>query len=165
MLQLANVCAALPHERMREVTAWLPPERARMVRTLLTEREVKARDMVSPDFVAKPAATPVGDVLSEIRAAGYAPRSLSYVYVVTEEAPVLQGIVDLRDLVLASDDTPLLEIMISPAVAAQDTDLREDLEKMFEKYGFGMLPVVDDQERLLGVIRYNDIMKAPELNT
>jgi magnesium transporter len=86
-------------------------------------------------------------------------------YVVSEEAPVLQGVVDLRDLVLAADDTTLGDIMISPVVAAQENDLRDDLEKMFEKYGFGMIPVVDEQDRLFGVIRYNDIMKGPELNT
>jgi magnesium transporter len=84
---------------------------------------------------------------------------------VAEEAPVLQGVVDLRDLVLASDETPLSDIMASPVVAAQESDLRDDLEKMFEKYAFGMIPVVDNQDQLIGVIRYNDIMKGPELNT
>jgi magnesium transporter len=164
-LQLANVFAALSHEKMREVTGWLPHERARLVRNLLTEREVKARDMVSSEFVAKAATAKVTDVLRELRGAGYEPRTLSYVYVVADEAPILQGVVDLRDLVLAAEDATLADIMISPVVAAQDTDLREDLEKLFEKYGFGMMPVVDDEERLLGVIRYNDVMKAPELNT
>jgi len=85
--------------------------------------------------------------------------------VVADEAPVLLGVVDLRDLVLAGEETPLSEIMSSPVVAAQESDLRDDLEKMFEKYGYGMIPVVDEQDRLLGVIRYNDIMKGPELNT
>jgi magnesium transporter len=165
VLQIANVCASLPHEKMREVTGWLPPERARMVRNLLTEREVKARDMVSNEFVAQPSSSKVGDVLRQLRGAGYEPRTLSYVYIVAEEAPILQGVVDLRDLVLAPEDAPITDIMISPVVSAQDTDLREDLEQLFEKYGFGMVPVVDDQEHLLGVIRYNDVMKAPELNT
>jgi magnesium transporter len=165
VLQIANVCASLPHEKMREVTGWLPHERARLVRNLLTEREVKARDMVSSEFVAMPGTTKVTHALKKLRGAGYEPRTLSYLYVVAEEAPILQGVVDLRDLVLASDEATLADIMISPVVSAQDTDLREDLEKMFEKYGFGMVPVVDDEERLLGVIRYNDVMKAPELNT
>jgi len=165
VLQIANVCASLPHEKMREVTGWLPHERARLVRNLLTEREVKARDMVSSEYVAKPSTARVTEVLKQLRGAGYEPRTLSYVYVVADEVPILQGVVDLRDLVLAAEDATLADIMISPVVAAQDTDLREDLEKMFEKYGFGMVPVVDDDERLLGVIRYNDVMKAPELNT
>jgi magnesium transporter len=165
VLQLANLFASLPQEKMREVSAWLGPVRAKAVHNLLTEREATARDMISSSFVAKPASARVGDVLEEIRKAHHEPRSLSYLYVVAEEAPVLQGVVDLRDLVLASDETPLGDIMASPVVAAQETDLRDDLEKMFEKYGFGMIPVVDGEDRLFGVIRYNDIMKGPELNT
>ena len=165
VLQLANLFASLPQEKMREVSTWLGPVRAKAVANLLTEREATAKDMVSSSFIARPAHAKVGDVLREIRGAGHEPRTLSYLYVVAEEAPVLQGVVDLRDLVLASDDTTLGDIMISPVVAAEENDLRDDLEKMFEKYGFGMIPVVDEQDRLFGVIRYNDIMKGPELNT
>jgi CBS domain-containing protein len=165
VLQLANLFASLPQEKMREVSAWLGPVRAKAVTNLLVEREATAKDMISSSFIARPATAKVGDVLREIRGARHEPRTLSYLYVVSEEAPVLQGVVDLRDLVLAADDTTLSDIMISPVVAAQENDLRDDLEKMFEKYGFGMIPVVDDQDRLFGVIRYNDIMKGPELNT
>jgi magnesium transporter len=67
--------------------------------------------------------------------------------------------------VLARDEATMGDIMVSPVVTAQESDQRDDLEKMFEKYGFGMIPVVDEQDHVLGVIRYNDIMKAPELNT
>jgi magnesium transporter len=165
VLQLANLFASLPQEKMREVSSWLGPVRAKAVANLLTEREATARDMVSTAYVAKAASSQVGTVLREIRSSHYEPRTLSYLYVVADDAPVLQGVVDLRDLVLASDETPLSEIMASPVVAAQETDLRDDLEKMFEKYGFGMIPVVDEQDHLFGVIRYNDIMKGPELNT
>jgi magnesium transporter len=165
VLQLANLFASLPQEKMREVSAWLGPVRAKAVANLLTEREATAKDMVSSAFIARPGHTKVGDVLRDIRGTRHEPRTLSYLYVVAEEAPVLQGVVDLRDLVLAPDDSTLADIMISPVVAAQENDLRDDLEKMFEKYGFGMIPVVDDQDRLFGVIRYNDIMKGPELNT
>jgi CBS domain-containing protein/sporulation protein YlmC with PRC-barrel domain len=165
VLQLANLFASLPQEKMREVSNWLGPVRAKAVTNLLTEREATAKDMISSSFVAKPASASVGDVLKEIRRSHHEPRTLSYLYVVADEAPVLLGVIDLRDLVLADDDLLLSEIMASPVVAAQESDLRDDLEKMFEKYGFGMIPVVDDQDRLYGVIRYNDIMKGPELNT
>jgi CBS domain-containing protein len=165
VLQLANLFASLPQEKTREVSNWLGPVRAKAVQNLLSEREATAREMVSSGYVAKSINAKVVDVLREIRGARYEPRSLSYLYVVADEAPVLQGVVDLRDLVLAPDEATMGDIMLSPAVAAQETDQRDDLEKMFEKYGFGMIPVVDDQDRLFGVIRYNDIMKGPELNT
>jgi CBS domain-containing protein/uncharacterized protein YrrD len=164
-LQLANLFTSLPHEKMREVSRWLPTARADAVRNLMSEREAKAKDMISSEYVEKPVSARVGDVLHDLRSAGHAPRSLSYVFVVAEGTRVLEGIADLRDLVLSPDEATLGDIMISPVVAAQATDVRDDVEKMFEKYGFAMIPVVDDQHRLLGVIRYNDVMKGPELNT
>lgn len=164
-LQLANLFVSLPQEKMQAVSQWLDPSRAEPVHTLMAEREAKAKDMISSDYVATPPSARVGDVLHELRTAGHQPRSLSYVFVVTEGTRVLEGVVDLRDLVLSPDEARMADIMTSPVVAANQSDMRGDLEQMFEKYGFGMIPVVDDQQQILGVIRFNDIMKGPELNT
>lgn len=68
--------------------------------------------------------------------------------------------VDLRELVLANDDLPLGEVMVAPVVAAEADDVREDLEELFAKYHYRMLPVVDRGDHLLGVIYFKDIMKG-----
>ncbi len=70
------------------------------------------------------------------------------------------GVVDLRELILAPENQPVEEIMTSPVVTAEQDDVQEDLTEMFAKYHFRMLPVVDQQDRILGVIRYKDIMKG-----
>jgi magnesium transporter len=66
---------------------------------------------------------------------------------------------DLRELVLAADQLSLGEIMAFPVVSAEEDDMQEDLAEIFAKYHYRMIPVVDMQDRLLGVIRYKDIMK------
>jgi Mg/Co/Ni transporter MgtE len=48
--------------------------------------------------------------------------------------------------------------MVAPVVSAQEDDTRETLEELFVKYHFRMIPVVDARDRLIGIIRYNDIM-------
>ena len=101
-------------------------------------------------------------MLAEIRRARYEPRSLSYIYVVEGTDEVLVGIVDLRDLVLAPDEATLGDIMVSPVVAADETDLREELTELFQKYEFRMIPVVDEQDHIYGVISYKDVMKGPD---
>ena len=73
---------------------------------------------------------------------------------------VLQGVVDLRELVLSDDALPLGEVMVAPVVAAESDDVREDLEELFAKYHYRMIPVVDRADHLLGVIHYKDIMKG-----
>ena len=66
--------------------------------------------------------------------------------------------VDLRELVLSPDERPLAELMVSPVVAAEGNDIREDIVEIFAKYHYRMIPVTDAQDHMLGVIRYNDIM-------
>ncbi len=160
--QLANLFGELPQQEMKGFLALLDEERAEAVNNLLTDREATARELISSDFITKPKEAKVGDVLAEIRRARYEPQSLSYIYVVDGTDEVLVGLVDLRDLVLASDEATLGDIMVSPVVAANETDLREDLTKLFDKYEFRMIPVVDAQDHIYGVISYKDVMKGPD---
>lgn len=69
------------------------------------------------------------------------------------------GIVDLRDLVLSPDNTPLNDLMATSVVAADEDTTRDDLEELFAKYHHRMMPVVDIQDRLLGVVQYDDIVR------
>ena len=73
---------------------------------------------------------------------------------------MLIGVVDLRDIVLAPDSASLADLMVTSVVAAEEDTTRDDLEEMFAKYHFRMIPVLDVQDRILGVIHYNDIMQG-----
>ena len=115
---------------------------------------------MTPDFLAVGRESRVGEVLGDIRRSSREPDSISYVYVVEGEERVLEGVVDLRDLVLAKDDALMGDIMISPVVSAEAEDLRDDLQELFVKYHYRLLPVVDHRDHLLGVVRYNEIMKG-----
>ena len=160
--QLANLFGELPQQEMKGFIELLDEERAEAVHNLLTDREATARELISSDFITKPKEARVGDVLAEIRRARYEPRSLSYIYVVEGTDEVLAGLVDLRDLVLAPDEATLGDIMVAPVVAADESDLREDLTELFQKYEFRMIPVVDAQDHIYGVISYKDVMKGPD---
>jgi len=163
--QIANLFASLPQQEMVRLTGLLDEDRAEGVRGLLSDREATARELISSDFITRPKRARVGEVLAEIRSAGYEPRSVSYIYVVEGEEEVLAGVVDLRDLVLSPDEATLGDIMISPVVAADQSTLREDLTALFTKYQFRMIPVVDGEDRIFGIIRDKDVMNAPELRT
>jgi magnesium transporter len=158
--QLANLFSVLPLDDMAELIELLPPESARRIRTILSEREVTARDLMASDYLAVPKETSVGPMLEQIRRSGRDPDSISYIYVVNDAGQTLVGVVDLRELVLAADQATMEEIMKSPVVSADEDVLREDLAEIFAKYHYRMIPVVDLQDHILGIIRYNDIMKG-----
>ena len=158
--QLADLFAALPHDHVTELTKMLPGETARRLHAILSEREVTAHSLMTPDFLAVGKESRVGDVLGDIRRSSRESDSISYIYVVEGEERVLEGVVDLRDLVLAKDDALMGDIMVSPVVSAEAEDLRDDLQELFVKYHYRLLPVVDPRDHLLGVVRYNEIMKG-----
>lgn len=156
--QLANVFSILPHDHVQKLIAVLEPETANRVQAILSEQEVTARSLLSPDFLGKPGEARAGEVLEELRSSGLEPREISYVFILDPEK-ILLGVVDLRELVVAREDLSLGEIMTSPVVAVEESDLREDVAAIFAKYHFRMLPVVDSLDHILGVIYYQDIMK------
>jgi magnesium transporter len=157
--QLADLFSVLPHDDMKELMELLPREQANKLQAIMSEREATARDLMSTNVVAVSGDLTVRDALALIRSPGRDPDTISYIYVISSEH-VLQGVVDLRDLVLCSDDKPLSVIMASPVVAAEEDDVRDDLAEIFAKYHYRMIPVVDHQDHLLGIIQYKDIMKG-----
>jgi magnesium transporter len=157
--QLADLFSALPHEHVVSMMSLLPEQDAGRIQAIISDRESVARVLMSTEFLAVPKDTKVGQVLAEIRSGRHPHDSISYVYVVAADA-VLVGVVDLRDLVLAPDDAAVGDLMVFPVVMAQEDDVREDVAEMFAKYHFRMIPVVNKEDRLLGVIHYKDVMKG-----
>jgi CBS domain-containing protein len=157
--QMADLFSVLPHDDMTELMELLPPDQAQRLKGILSEREASARALISSDYVALPREAKVGDVLGQLRHSRREPEGLSYLYVVDASGTLL-GVVDLRELILSADHLTLGDIMVSPVVSAEEDDLRDDLVELFLKYHYRMIPVVDAQDRLLGVIHFNDIMKG-----
>jgi magnesium transporter len=159
--QLARLLAVLPHDHMTTMLELLPPENAVRIRAILSEQEAQARNLMDSNYLAYPAMARVGEVLSNIRQSGLDRQAISYCYILGDDMRTLRGVVDLRELVLASDQQTAADIMISPVISAEADDVQEDIAEIFDKYHLRMLPVVDAEDHLLGVIRYNDLMKGP----
>jgi magnesium transporter len=160
--QLAGLFSVLPHDHVSDLMALLTKDQADRVRAILSEREATAKGMMSSDFLTMARETIVSEALTKIRQSSMEPESISYIYVVGENGQPLLGVIDLRELILASDDIKLGDIMVEPVVTAEEDDVQDDLSEMFAKYHYRMIPVVDSQDNILGVIRYNDIMKGVE---
>jgi len=157
--QLADLFSVLPHQDAQNLMGLLPADVGERVKTIISERESAARTLMSTSYVAMQKEVKVGDAIKTLRTSNFEHDRISYVYVVGEEG-VLLGVVDLRELILAPDQKTLGEVMTSPVVSAKEDDMRTDIAEIFAKYHYRMIPVVDSQNRLLGVIHYNDIMRG-----
>ncbi len=165
VLQIADFFSELPHAKATDLMKLLPLARAARVQAILSNADVPAATLMSENFFTFPREAKVGEVLHSLRNSAVTHRNLSYLYIVAGEGKHLQGVVDLRDLVVAAENASLGELMISPVVTADHDCLREDLVALFGKYQFHMLPVVDAQDRLLGIVHNRDILKGTKFDS
>jgi magnesium transporter len=157
--QLVDLLTVLPHDDQLELCALLPEPRQARVRALLSEREAKATDFMDQNYLTIGPDATVAEAKARIRTSGLDYRGISYLYVQVDHGPVL-GVVDIRQILLATNAETMNALMVSPVVTAEVDDVREDLAALFSKYHFRMIPVVDAEDRIQGVVRHGDMMKS-----
>ena len=157
--QLVDLLSVLPHDDQRDLLPLLSEPRQTKVRNLLSEREATATDFMDNNYLTIPPEATVAEAKKLIHESGLDAHAISYLFVMTPGSPIL-GVVDARQLLVSPGDATMEAEMTSPVVAAEVDDMREDLKAVFSKYHFRMIPVVDGEDRIQGVIHYDDIMKS-----
>ena len=87
---------------------------------------------------------------------------MPYIYIVDENNTLL-GVVDLRELLQAKTEDKLEDIMITRVRSLNATSTLYEASEMFKHYGFRAIPLIDDNNRILGVITYKDVMNLKHL--
>jgi len=128
----------------------LPSDQAERIRAIISDRESTATALMTTDFITAARETTVCEILRQIPPPSAPTTVFPTFYIVSGGERLLAGVVDLRDLVLAADETIPGDLMVSPVVAAQQDDMRDDLAELFAKYHFRMIPIVDARDHLLG---------------
>ena len=157
--QLADLFSVLPHDQMNNLLNLLPKEQAERIKAIISDLESSAAALMSSEYITAEKTTSVRDFLDSIRGSQHDPHSISYVYILDHQKRLI-GVADLREIILAQDTSSLGDLMTSPIVSAENDDRREDLAELFARYQFHMIPVLDEQDRLLGVVHSRDIMKG-----
>lgn len=159
--EAADLLARLPEERAQELLRQMKPEDSEDVQDLLEYEEDSAGGLMTTDYIALNASRSVGETLEIVRANVHEDIRAAYVYCVADETqnetPLL-GIVSLWDLLIASSEQHLHEIMETDVVAVRtDTNSRTVAEVM-AKYNLLAVPVVNLSGILEGVVTVDDAL-------
>jgi len=100
----------------------------------------------------------VHEVLEQFRQIARDKDVIMYVYVVDQDNH-LQGVVDLKELLQADAASKLEEIMVTHITSFKAADSLAEVAEAFGRYSFRAIPVTDEEERMIGVIPYRDVMK------
>jgi magnesium transporter len=156
-----KVLGDLPPEIAHALLARLPASEARASLTLLSYPEDTAGRFMTPDYAwVRPTMT-AAEAIDHLRKTGRSKETLNVVYIVDERGFLVED-VRLGALVLAAPATVVTEIPDPPVVWMLDTLPREEVVRLFEKYDRVAMPVVDAQQRMLGIITVDDILDVAE---
>jgi magnesium transporter len=126
------------------------------VRTLMQYGKDTAGGIMTTDFVSLNEQVSVEDAIKEVRAAGDKVM-VSYVYV-TDDNGRLRGVVSLRQLILAEPAQPLREVMTKDVWKVHEETDQEEVARLVGHYNILAIPVVDEENVLVGVVTVDDII-------
>ena len=155
------ILADLPKDEQTEILERLPPpKRVTLARSLLYPENSAGR-RVQTEFIAVPPAWTVGRTIDYLRETPDLPERFWEVYVV-DSAGRLQGTVALDRLLRAKRPVSTADVIDEEMHSVRVTDDQGDVARLFEHYDLVATPVVDERDRLVGVITFDDIVDVIE---
>lgn len=155
----ADVVGNVETELRSELLAALPDETADAIAGLLAYAPDSAGGLMTAEVAYLPIGLTAGEAIEALRRLHDQVEQLAYVYVVDDEER-LQGVISFRELVFARPGTGIEEAMVADPVAVRPETDREDVARLFQRYGLLALPVVDFRGRLLGAVTVDEVLEA-----
>ena len=133
------------------------------INQLLNYPKDSAGSLMTTEFVALRPDDTVARAFARIRAEGVDKETVYTCYVIRNR--VLQGVVTVRRMLLSEEDTLIEDIMETNILSVHTLEDREVVAQMFSRYDLTALPVVDSDERLVGIVTVDDAMDVLEEET
>ena len=159
-----DVLEELPANIVDKILEKTPKEERKLINTFLNYPDTCAGSLMTPDYVSLQETMTVGEAMAYIKREGMDSETV-YTCYVKKGGRKLEGIVSLRSLVVADDDTKVTDLMNTDYVYVSVYDDQEEVAETFKKYGFLAIPVVDNEHRLVGIITVDDILDVIEEET
>ena len=129
----------------------------RDIATLVRQEENTAGAVMTTNYAWLPASLSATEALDRLRLQAPKSETIYYIFILDENRR-LQGVVSLRDLILAPRHAQIRDLMEEQVVSIRATEDRETVAKTMAQYDLIAIPVVDDQGRMVGIITHDDII-------
>ena len=154
---MIDVLEELPANIVDKILEKSSKEERKLINTFLNYPENSAGSLMTPDYISLQKDMTVKEALAYIKKEGMDSETV-YTCYVKDTGRKLIGIVSLRSLVISDDDVIVKDIMQTDFVYVNVLDDQEQVSNMFKKYGFLAMPVVDNENRIVGIITVDDIL-------
>lgn len=161
---VANMLEEMPANVVKKMLRATSLEDRREINQILQYPEDSAGSVLTTECVMLKAGATVNEAFDYIRRYGPDKETI-YTCYVTDNDRHLQGVLTVKDLLLANSDDMVGDLMETNVISAVTTDDQEEVAKTFTKYDFTSLPVVDHENRLVGIITVDDVVDIIEQET
>lgn len=151
----ADVLGDLTEEKAEELLDLLEPKESKDLRILLKYPENTAGGIMTTEFASIEQDLTVGEVMKSLREIAEDVETIYYVYVTSKEGE-LTGVISLRDILLSDTDKKISEVMRTPVITADIMEDQQEIAQKIAKYNLLALPVVEDENKLKGIITVDD---------
>ena len=151
----------LPANVVKRVMRTATPETRNLINQYLRFPENSAGSIMTSEFVDLKKYMSVKESFARIRRIGEDKETIYVCFVISADRK-LEGIVTVKDLLLADDDVIIEELMDRNVIFATTTEDQESVSEKFSDYDLMALPVVDKEGRLVGIVTVDDIIDVME---
>ena len=159
-----DIVEEMPAGVVKRILKHADPDTRKSINEILKYPEDSAGALMTTEFVDLKRDMTVEDALKRIRRTGTDKETINVCYVV-DPARKLLGIASLRTILLSDEDDIIEDIMDPNVISVTTLEDKEDVAQTFSKYNFIALPVVDKENRLVGIITVDDAIDVMEEET
>ena len=154
----ADIVEEMPANVVKRILKNADPEMRSSINQILRYPEYSAGSIMTTEYVSLRPHMTVEEAILRIRRQGVDKETIYTCYVTAKDRTLL-GLVTVKDLLLAEDDEMLIEdIMVTNLIRVNTKTDQEEVARMLSKYNFLALPVVDGEERMVGIVTFDDAM-------
>ena len=158
----ADLVEEMPANVVKRILKNADPEMRSSINQILRYPENSAGSIMTTEYVSLRPTMTVEEAILRIRRQGVDKETI-YTCYVTGKDRTLIGLVTVKDLLLAEDDeTKIEDIMLTNMIFVNTRADQEEVARMFSKYNFLALPVVDNENRMVGIVTFDDAMDVME---
>lgn len=153
--EAADVLGDLSADRRDEILSEMEAEEAEDVKELLQYADETAGGLMTTEFIAVSPGMTAEETINHLREVGPDAETIYYVYVL-DESERLVGVISLRDLIITQPGTKIEEFTVKNVIHVRTDATIQDIAQTMEDYNLLALPVVDDENRIQGIVTIDD---------
>lgn len=157
-----DIIEEMPANVVKRIIRQADPQTRKEINELLKYPEDSAGSIMTTEFVTLRPRMTAEEAIKRIRRTGIDKETIYTCYVADDKTGKLSGIISIRTLLVAEDDDVVEDLMETNVISVNTLDDQEDVAHLFNKYNFLALPVVDTENRLVGIVTVDDAIDVME---